>query len=143
MKKLFAWLILPMLLATAGLGYYLTRPLSLPATPFIFDLKQGSSLKGTARELQQAGLLEQDGPFVWLVRLLGKATQLKAGNYVLEHPVSMLELLRIISKGEVSQRQLSVIEGWTFKQLREALNASPDITHPTANMSDAEILQHI
>jgi UPF0755 protein len=143
MKKLFAWLILPMLLITAGLGYYLTRPLSLPVTPFIFDLKQGSSLKGTARELQQAGLLEQDGPFVWLVRLLGKSTQLKAGNYVLEHPVSLLELLKIVSKGEVSQRQVSVIEGWTFKQLREALNASPDITHATANMTDAEILQRI
>jgi UPF0755 protein len=143
MKKLLAWLILPVLLATAGLSYYLTRPLSLPATPFVFDLKQGSSLKGTARELQQAGLLEQDGSFVWLVRLLGKATQLKAGNYVLEHPVSLLELLRIISKGEVSQRQVSVIEGWTFKQLREALNASPDISHATANLTDAEILQRI
>jgi UPF0755 protein len=143
MNKLFAWLILPVLLATAGLGYFLTRPLSLPATPFVFDLKQGSSLKGTARELQQAGLLEQDGTFVWLVRLLGKSTQLKAGNYVLEHPVSLLELLRIISKGEVSQRQMSVIEGWTFKQLREALNASPDITHSTANLTDAEILQRI
>jgi UPF0755 protein len=143
MKKLLAWIAFPLLISTVGLSYYLVRPLSLPATPFVFDLKQGSSLRGTARELQQAGLLEQDGPFVWLVRLLGKSTQLKAGNYVLERPVSLLELLRIISKGEVSQRQMSVIEGWTFKQLREALNASPDVTHATANMTDAEILQRI
>ncbi len=143
MKKIFTRLILPVMLVTAGLGYYLTRPLSLPATPFVFDLKQGSSLKGTARELHQAGLLEQDWTFVMLVRLLGQATQLKAGNYVLEHPVSLLELLRIISKGEVSQRQVSVIEGWTFKQFREALNANPDITHASANLTDAEILQRI
>ncbi|MBI3479014.1 MAG: endolytic transglycosylase MltG [Nitrosomonadales bacterium] len=132
-----------MLLVSAALGYYLIKPMPLPATPFIFDLKQGSSLKGTAREMQQAGLLEQEWTFVWLVRSLGKATQLKAGNYVLEHPVSLLELLKIISKGEVSQRQLSVIEGWTFRQLREALNASPDINHTAARMTDAEILQHI
>ena len=143
MRRIFNLIIFLVLLATAGFGYYVTRPLSLPTTPFVFDLKQGHSLKGTAREFQQAGLLEQDWPFVWLVRLFGKSTQLKAGNYVLEHPVSPLELLQIISKGEVSQRQVSVIEGWTFKQLREALNANPDIAHATANLTDTEILQRI
>ncbi len=143
MRRIFTLLIVLMLLATAGLGYYLNRPLSLPTTPFVFDLKQGNSLKSTARELQQAGLLQQDWSFTWLARLLGKSTHLKAGNYVLEQPVSSLELLEIISKGEVSERQLSVIEGWTFKQLREALDINPDIVHNTAGLSDAEILQRI
>ena len=143
MRRIFTLLILLLLLATAGLGYYLNRPLSLPETPFVFDLKQGSSLKSTARELQQAGLLQQDWSFIWLARLLGKSTHLKAGNYVLEQPVSPLELLEIISKGEVSERQLSVIEGWTFKQFREALDINPDIVHNTAGLNDAEILQRI
>jgi UPF0755 protein len=143
MRRIFNLVILLALLATAGLGYYVTRPLLLPATPFTFDLKQGSSLKSTARELQQAGLLEQDWTFVLMARLFGKSTQLKAGNYVLEHPVSSLELLEIISKGEVSQSQTSVIEGWTFKQLRYALNTNPDIAHDTAKLSDGEILRRI
>ncbi len=143
MRRIFNLVVLLALLATAGLGYYVTRPLLLPATPFIFDLKQGSSLKSTARELQQAGLLEQDWPFALMARLFGKSTQLKAGNYALEHPVSTLELLEIISQGKVSQRQASVIEGWTFKQFRDALNANTDISHDTANLTDAEILQRI
>ncbi|MFZ2525775.1 MAG: endolytic transglycosylase MltG [Candidatus Ferrigenium altingense] len=143
MRRLFTLIILLALLATAGLGYYAYRPLPLPATPFEFELKQGSSLKRMARDMQQAGLLEQDWAFVWLVRLLGKSGQLKAGNYALEHPVSPLELLEIISKGEVIQRQISVIEGWTFKQLRAALDASPDIAHDTLNLTDAEILRRI
>jgi UPF0755 protein len=142
-RKILNLAILAVLLGGAALVYLVTSPLSLPATPFVFDLKQGSSLKATVRGLSQAGLLEHDQVFVWLVRISGKSTQLKAGNYVLEHPVSQLELLEIISKGEVSQRQISVIEGWTFRQLREALNASPDIAHTTANLTDAEILQRI
>lgn len=141
--KFVAWLMLPVLLVVAGLGYYVVRPLPLPATPFVFDLKQGHSLRGTAREMQQAGLLEYDWPLIWLVRLSGKSTQLKAGNYVLDHPVSLLKLLEIVTKGEVSQRQLSVIEGWTFKQLRESLNSSPDIAHTTLSLTDQEILQRI
>jgi UPF0755 protein len=143
MARLRAFLLLVLLLAVAGAGYYAFRPLPLPNTPFEFSLKSGSSLKSAARQMQQAKLLEQDVVFVWLARLLGKSAQIKAGNYELDHPVSPFELLEIITKGEVSQSQMSVIEGWTFKQLRAALDANADIAHDTANLSDAEILQRI
>jgi UPF0755 protein len=129
--------------ALAGVGYYAYRPLPLPATPFEFELKRGDNLKIMAHQLHQAGLLEQDWAFVWLARLLGKSSQIKAGYYAIQHPVSPLELLEMFHKGEVIQRKLSVIEGWTFKQFRDVLNANPDLIHVTENMTDAEILQRI
>ena len=143
MRRLAKLLIVLVLLATTGLGYYVHHPLPLPATPFEFELKQGSSLKSVAREMKQAGLLGQAWPFVWLARLRGNSSQLKAGSYSLDHPISPLELLEVITKGEVIQKQASIIEGWTFKQLRAALNASLDITHDTLNLTDTEILQRI
>ena len=143
MRRLFKWLIVLAVLATTALGYYVHHPLQLPVTPFEFDLKQGSSLKSVAREMKQAGLLGQDWPFVWLARLSGKSAQLKAGNYSLDHAISPQELLEVITKGEITQRQVSIIEGWTFRQLRAALNASPDLAHDTLNLNDAEILQRI
>lgn len=142
-KKLFALLMLSLLLVMAGFGYYAYRPLPLPATPFEFELKQGRNIKGMAHELRQAGLLDHDWAFVWLARLLGKSSQVQAGYYVLEHPVTPLELLSIFSKGAVIQRKVIVIEGWTFKQFRDALNTNPDLKHVTSNLSDAEILQRI
>ena len=143
MKKLFALLMLPVLLALAGFAYYAYRPLPLPATPFEFELKPGRNVKGMAHELRQAGLLDQDWAFVWLAKSLGKSSHIQAGYYVLEHPVTPLELLSIFSKGAVIQRKLSIIEGWTFKQFRDALNTNPDLKHVTSNLSDAEILQRI
>ncbi len=143
MRRLFRLTVLLALAAAAGLGYYVSRPLTMPATPFEFDVKQGSSLKNLAQEMHQAGLLDQEWPFVLLARALGKATHLKAGNYELKHPVSSLQLLQIITQGEYSQRKISVIEGWTFKQFRSALDASRYITHDTTAMSDMEILQRI
>ena len=143
MRRLVKLLIVLILLAITGLGYYVHHPLSLPTTPFEFTLEQGSSLNSVAQEMRQAGLLEQAWPFVWLARLRGRSSQLKAGNYSLDHAISPLELLEVITKGEVTQRQISIIEGWTFKQLRAALNASPDIAHDTLNLTDAEILQRI
>ena len=143
MKRFITLVLLMLLLTLASVGYYAFSPLSLPSTPFEFSLKQGSSLKSTAREMQQSGLLERGWQFAWLARLLGKSGQIRAGNYALEHPVSPLQLLKIISTGEVSMNQVSVIEGWTFKQMRDALNTNPDITHNSANLTDEEILQRI
>ena len=143
MRRLLMLVILLMLLAAAGLSYYAYRPLTLPATPLEFDLKQGGSLKSTAREMQQAGLLDQQWPFVLLARMLGKSMQLKAGNYELKQPVSPLQLLNIITGGEFSQRRISVIEGWTFRQFRSALDTNRYIAHDTAGLSDLEILQRI
>ena len=143
MRRLLMLVILLMLLAAAGLSYYAYRPLTLPATPLEFDLKQGGSLKSTAREIQQAGLLDQQWPFVLLARMLGKSMQLKAGNYELKQPVSPLQLLNIITGGEFSQRRISVIEGWTFRQFRGVLDTNRYIAHDTAGLSDLEILQRI
>jgi UPF0755 protein len=143
MRRLFGTVILLALLATAGFGYYACRPLPLPAGPIEFDLKQGESLKSTARQFHHAGLLDQEWPFVLLARSLGKSLQLKAGNYELKQPVSPLELLQIITRGEFSQRKISVIEGWTFKQFRKALDANRYIKHDTTGLSDEEIMKRI
>ena len=115
----------------------------MPATPFEFDLKQGGSLKSTAQEMRQAGLLDHELPFVLIARALGKSTQLKAGNYLLKQPVSPLQLLNIITKGEFSQRKISIIEGWTFKQFRGALDSNQYLAHDTMGLPDNEILQRI
>ena len=132
-----------LLLAIAGIGYYAEQPLPLPVTPFEFSIKPGSSLKSAAQQIQQTQLLEYPGAFVWLGRLLGKAGQIKPGDYLLERPVSLFGLLQIVTKGDVSQSQVSIIEGWTFKQLRDEINASADVTHDTENLTDALILQRI
>lgn len=143
MKKIFAVGLLMMLLATAALGVLVARPMTLPVTPFEFSVQTGSSLKTIAHQLGQAQLLPQETLFVALGRVLGRAAKLKSGSYELAQPVSMLELLDIISKGQVNQNQLSVIEGWTFKQFRAAVNENPDLLHSTLALSDAEILQRI
>jgi len=142
-KRLLRLTILLAVLLAVAMGYYLTRPLALPALPVEFSLSQGTSLKGAARQMQQAGILPNEWMFAWLARLLGKSTQIKAGNYQLAANVSMLELMNIVTKGQVAQGELSIIEGWTFNQFRAALNDSPAIRHDSASLTEAEILQRI
>ena len=142
-KALVLWLLFIGLVVAGLAGYYALRPLPFAKLPYEFSLKQGSSLKSAARQMQQAGVLPSDWLFVLLARGLGKAAQIKPGNYQVDSSVSPLQLLDMISKGRVEQSSVSIIEGWTFKQLRSALNAEPTLRHDTTGLSDEEILSAI
>lgn len=142
-KEVLLWLVFIAVVVIGLAGFYALRPLPFPQLPYEFSLKQGSSLKSAARQMQQAGVLPSDWLFVLLARGLGKAAQIKPGNYEIETPVSPLQLLDMISKGRVEQSEIIIIEGWTFKQLRAALNAEPTLQHDTLALSEAEILQRI
>lgn len=142
-KELLLWLLF-LLVVLAGLfAYYANTPIPLERTPFEFTLKQGSSLKSAASQIKKAGGLSNEWLFVLLARGLGQARQIKPGNYQLEHEVTPLKLLHMISKGRVEQSSLTIIEGTTFRQLRAVLNGDPTLRHDSAPLSDEEILKRI
>lgn len=142
-KNFIFWVLFSIIVLAGAGSYYFLKPLSLPHAPLEFSLKPGSSLKSAAYQMKQAGVLESDMAFVMLARGLGKATQIKYGNYQLEKAISQFELLDIISSGRTEQGQITIIEGDTFKQLRIQLNAHPGLRHDSARLSEAEVLQRI
>lgn len=142
MGKLKALLLIVFLLAVSVV-YYGFSPVTLPKQPFEFSLNQGSSLNAVARQFEQEGLLNNARLFSIFARVLGKAGKIKAGIYQLDHAVSRMELLQIITQGNASKSQVAIIEGWNFRQLRAALDASQNIRHDTEGMSDAEVMQRV
>ncbi|MGH8751952.1 MAG: endolytic transglycosylase MltG [Burkholderiales bacterium] len=142
--RVLFFLLLAVLAAAAGwLSYYATTPLHLLETPATFTLKPGSSLKSSARQLTSIGVLSEPWNFVALGRLLGKAGKIKAGNYELNHDLNPYELLIKLTQGDFTQRDIVFIEGWTFSQVRQALNDYPGVRHDTQKLSDREILERI
>jgi UPF0755 protein len=142
-KEFVLWLIFILVIVSGLVGYYALRPLPYSKLPYEFSLKQGSSLKSAARQMKQADVLPSDWLFVLLARGLGKATQIKPGNYQIEEPISPLQLLDMISKGRVEQSEITIVEGFTFSQLRQNLNASEALRHDSVALPDGEILKRI
>jgi UPF0755 protein len=151
MKKkteLLPLVLLGAMIAAVALGtvvflqYATTRPASGPL-PIQFNLEPGSSLRGAARQMERAGVLRDPARFVLMARLLGEAANIKAGNYEIQEPVSPYRLLQKVTAGEVAQASVTFVEGWTFKQVRKALDEHPSITHRTRELSDADILERL
>jgi len=142
-KHLIKYVIFGLLLAAGWMVYYANTTLALSSLPFEFTLKHGSSLKSVSKQLTDAGVLREPWSFTVLVRAFGKAGEVKAGNYLLENNLTPLQLFHKITKGDVTQSEIAVIEGWTFKQLRMALDAHPGILHETAGLSEQEVMSRL
>lgn len=140
---MFKYLLLLIALASGGAAFYVYNPVSPSTLPLEFSLNQGSSLTTVARQFEKAGILDNPRLFVVFARAMGRAGQIKAGVYRIDHAISKMELLDMITQGNVSRSQITIIEGWSFKQLRAALNASPNVRHDTQGLTDSEILQRI
>ena len=146
LKRIILILLLFTIFLSSAIGYFAMRPLNISTLPATFTLAKGISLGGATQYLQKIGILgdSMDGRiFAWVGRILGMSTQIKAGNYQLQISPSILELLNLVSKGQAIQSQISIIEGWTFNQLRDSFNVNPDIRHDTLGLSDEDILQQL
>ncbi|MFZ6772511.1 endolytic transglycosylase MltG [Undibacterium sp. SXout7W] len=147
MKKLFLMLIvMPVLIgltAAAGFMYWSSQPVFIGDTAIEFTIRPGSGVRSLSHQLQESGLPVQPLMFEILARLSGKASRLKAGSYELESGKTPVELLEKIANGEFSQGTLAIIEGWTFSQMRKAVDAHPALQHDTKGVSDVELLKKI
>jgi UPF0755 protein len=142
--RVLLFLALAVFATAAGwLIYYADTPLQLPRTPLEFSLKQGSSLRSGAKQLTEIGVLDEPWSFIVMARVLGKAGEIKAGNYEFINNLTPYRLLTKLTKGDVTMKEIAFIEGWTFSQLRKALDDYPGIRHDSANLSDEAILKRI
>jgi UPF0755 protein len=139
---LIAVLGAPVMLAAYAL-WYANTPVRVGGLPVEFEIPPGTGLRGAARVLERAGIEVQPLPFELLARATGRATAIKAGNYELARPASPRQLLDKLTRGEVAQAEITIIEGWTFGQLRAALDASPMLRHDSAGMADADLMRRL
>jgi UPF0755 protein len=143
LKLLFMMGILVLLAAGGGLWWYAHSPLEMGAPAVEFTIPQGSSLRTATRAIGQAGVDVRPWAFEALARIAGNPSAMKAGVYGIRGGTTPLELLGKLERGEVLVTEIVFIEGWGFRQLREALDAHPGVRHDTRGLTDAEVLRRL
>jgi UPF0755 protein len=134
-------------IAGSALAYgwhsYKNQIVALPQKPVDFKVNKGAGMKQIAGSLNAKGL-NVSANWLWLVsRLRGDAGQLKAGTYRLTEGLTLEKLLDKIVAGDVILSEIRFIEGWTFAQMRRAVDQHAEIRHDTTGMSDEDILKKI
>ncbi len=118
-------------------------PLRLPAQNLEFSIEAGSSLRSATRQMAEAGVPVFESHFKLMARLAGKDAQIQAGSYELAQGASAWDLLRKLSTGDMLLIDVLFVEGWTFAQMRAALDARSDIRHDTRGWSNTQIMAQL
>jgi UPF0755 protein len=104
-----------------------------------FSITPGSSIHSVASKLHARGILAHPNFFVLLAFLEGNTKHIKAGEYQIEPGTTPKKLLIKLVKGQVLLHPLTIVEGWTLKQVLLTTAANPYLVH-TVHTVNLDIL---
>ena len=145
-KIYFAALLITIMSFAWGCSSYQTaleETLVIQNESLDYSIKSGSSLSSVIYDLANKNIIKQPRYLLWYARLNGLSNKMKTGDYRLTNNHTTQEFLDDIFTGKVVQFSLTVIEGWSFNQLLEAINNHPQIKHTVADKSKEEIMHKL
>jgi len=135
-KKLIAVGALALALAAVSTGLVayrvngiLQQELPVTGDGLSFEVRPGASFTSIANELAGAGLVERPEVFRLYGRVTGKASNVHAGEYLIEPGTTMKSLLDQFVAGNVQLHSFTIVPGWTYRELITAMSANPSINH--------------
>ncbi|MDP4567651.1 endolytic transglycosylase MltG [Pseudomonas sp. LPH60] len=120
----------------------LEQPLNLSQEQLL-DVPAGSTPTGTFNRLQADGVI-QDAFWLrlyWRFNLPGQP--LHSGEYRMTPGMTAEGLIGLWQRGEVVQYSLTLVEGWTFRQVRSALAKSDKLQQTLTGLSDSQVMEKL
>lgn len=144
MRKLLAAAVILATLCAAFAAVWAYRPIiAAYETPIEFSIKPGSGVRSSMRQIERAGVPVNPWLMEALARATGKSARLKAGVYELKPGASPVALVDQLVRGEHAQASVTIIEGWTFRQMRAVIAAQSSLRHETTQLTDRELMAKI
>ena len=142
-KKLLVTGIIVSVAAVSGFSWWAKSPLTTEGPVVEFTINPGSGVGAAAQQMRNAGVPVNPTLFNILARVTGQASRIKAGSYELKPNTSPRRLLTQLVRGEFAQESITIVEGWTFRQMRAAIQGHPRLRHDTVKLSDEELMKKI
>jgi UPF0755 protein len=144
LKKFLVFIIGVSIVFAGAIAFWARQPIiSADQSPIEFTIKSGSGVRGATQQIANAGVPVQPVLLEILARATGRGTRMKAGSYELKPGATPLNLINQLARGEFAQEALTIIEGWTFKQMRQAIAEHQALKHDTVTLSEQELLAKI
>ena len=142
-KKILLLLVLGVLGAGAALTYWARDPLVAEgAPPLEFTVAPGSSMRSALRQVESAGVPASPIMMELLARGLGTRS-VKPGSYRLKPGATPLSLLDALARGDTIRESITIIEGWTFAQMRAEIGRHPWLRHESEALDEAAWLASV
>jgi len=122
-----------------SIAWWANAPLQMRVSTVDFRIAPGSSLRSAVTQMQDAGIAVNPDLLAMLARWRGVGSGIKAGSYSISHRLTPEELLVKLVRGDVTQGEVVLVDGLTFRQWRARLDQHPDLKHETQGLDATEI----
>lgn len=137
------FILISFILSCCSFFVWASYPILFNQTSIDLVIQPHSSFRQIAKQMVQVGIPINAYFFECLGRFLGKSKFIKAGVYIINEGSSPYEILKKITRGDVHYSSITIIEGWTFLEMRSAIDAHPDLLHDTCNLTNRALLRLI
>jgi len=127
--------------------WWLHEPMALRPPPgsqvVDLEVESGTTANGVAEAVLASGV---DVPVLLLqtwFRLSGQARLIKAGSYEIVPSTTPQRLLSMLVRGEETLKSITLVEGWTFSQVLQALQKAEQLTLDTLALSPEMIMEKL
>ena len=137
---LLLWFVFLSGIAVFHFWSWLNTEHDIPEKNAVYLVEKGTNVYREAEKLTSIGFLRW--PKVWVLysRLSGKEN-IKAGEYRLSEQESPITLLDKFISGDIVQYQITLVEGFTFKDFLNTLHAHPAIEKTIASNASADTVK--
>lgn len=133
--------------AAAGFAYWYVekRPIELEGgqSEIILKVKPASTVRNIASELLNAGVKVDPNAFQWVFKYFGSDRSIHVGRYLIKSGMTLKELVKHISSGEVIMSKFTLIEGTETAKLLKKIAADDNFEHPHGELSSQDLMKEV
>lgn len=138
-----------MLISLAGFAYdlyhFANSPLLSNNESIDYVLKPGLGIQAFSNDLIHLGIIKPHQRYYLrlLIKLRGDTMALKSGEYRLQPNATPDDIIDQMVQGRVLYHDFTIVDGWTFRDLKQALALNPFIKHTIKQYSNKAILKKL
>jgi len=143
----WAWILVVALVIAGAAGFaawlQLERAMQRPGETAIAQrivVPAGASLRGILRRLEAEDLLPSAAAAELWLRLRREPVHLAVGTYEFMPHASPAEVLEQLISGRAMLEEVTIVEGWTFADMRRVLDTHPQLRHDWQRLDAAELM---
>lgn len=137
-----------LLITILGVGFKANslwnQPTKTLSEPFV--IPKGKGLNWVANKLEEKQVIPNADVFIISIRFFRlnyNSLLIKSGEFDLSKPMSQAQLINKLASGEVVFHQVTLIDGWTFKEFKQHLSQQSLLVSKISTMNDRQILAAI
>lgn len=136
-------MVLGLLLVWGGMNNHLILKKTVVKQNTSFEIKRGDSLDTVAKNLRAQQITINPFWFKLFAYRKNLDHLLKVGEYVLAEGSTSADILELFTEGKTRQYSITFPEGWSFKQVFQAVKNNPNLQHTLTDTELTSVTQRI